>query len=137
IRPEIASDHSTVERFKKEVKLSHEVADENVCRVFDLDHRNLPPFLTMEFIEGETLAARLRRTEGKRMTTAEALPLIEQMAQGLHAAHQKGVIHGDFKPGNVMLAETSGGRPRAKITDFGLARTNDGEGSVSSAHPAG
>ena len=134
IRPEIASDELTFERFKNEVKLAQEVADDNVCRMFDLDHRNVPPFLTMEFLAGETLSARLRKqaSEKKRMSTAEAYPLIEQMARGLGAAHRNGVIHGDFKPGNVILTLTEHGATQAKVTDFGLARTQDGEGSVSS-----
>ncbi len=137
IRPEIASE-PVLERFKNEVKLAQHVADENVCRMFDLDHRNVPPFLTMEFLEGETLAARLRKyaRHNKRMRTAEAYPLIEQMARGLGAAHRKGVIHGDFKPGNVILTLTEHHATQAKVTDFGLARTQDGEGSASPP-PAG
>jgi serine/threonine protein kinase/tetratricopeptide (TPR) repeat protein len=125
IRPEIASDERTFERFKREVRLAKEVTDENVCRVFDLDNHNVPPFVTMELVDGETLSARLRR-EGK-MTTADALPLVEQMAQGLGAAHQKGIIHRDFKPGNVMLARPGSGGTHAKVTDFGLARTTEGD----------
>jgi eukaryotic-like serine/threonine-protein kinase len=123
IRPEISSDQQTFERFKQEVRLAKEVTHDNVCRVFDLDNHNVPPFITMELLNGETLSARLSR-EGK-MTTAEALPLIEQIAQGLAAAHQKGIIHRDFKPGNVMLSRTGSGVPHAKVTDFGLARTID------------
>jgi serine/threonine protein kinase len=121
VRPEIASDKQTFERFKQEVRLAKEVTDENVCRVYDLDHHNVPPFITMELVEGETLSARLRR-EGK-MTMAEALPLVQHMAHGLHAAHEKGIIHRDFKPGNVMLTRTDSGEALAKVTDFGLART--------------
>lgn len=134
IRPEIASDKSTIERFKKEVKLAHEVAHQNVCRVFDLEHRNQPPFLTMEFIDGETLASWLRNRG--RLAAAEAMLLVEQMAAGLQAAHQNGVVHGDFKPGNVML-NRSGKLPCVKITDFGLARSPEGESSFNTTHPAG
>ncbi len=123
IRPEISSDKQTLERFKQEVRLAKEVTHDNVCRVFDLDNHNVPPFITMELLDGETLSARLSR-EGK-MTTAEALPLVEQIAHGLAAAHQKGIVHRDFKPGNVMLSRTSTGVNRAKVTDFGLARTID------------
>ncbi len=153
IRPEIASDPKTLARFKQEIELALRVAHPNVCRVHDLE-RHRPPegvgkpevvFLTMELLEGETLARRLRR-QGK-MTCEEALPLVRQLADGLAAAHKVGVIHCDFKPGNVMLvAERPGdidsqqttqsedrvetgsggtvaGAPlRAVITDFGLAR---------------
>jgi serine/threonine protein kinase/tetratricopeptide (TPR) repeat protein len=109
IRPEIASDPRALERFKKEITTARRVRHRNVCRMYDLEeHQALQPnggppisFLTMELLEGETLADRLRRTG--RMSCEEALPLIRQMAEGLAAAHKEGVVHCDFKPGNVML----------------------------------
>ncbi|HEV2380744.1 MAG TPA: protein kinase [Terriglobia bacterium] len=148
IRPGIASDPRTLARFKQEVQLARRVADPNVCRMYDVE-RHLPEdtrkpdvvFLTMELLEGETLADQLK-WQGK-MSCDEALPIIRQMAEGLAAAHGAGVLHCDFKPSNVMLvAEKSanavdstesrrgpGGGPspepadlRAVITDFGLAR---------------
>ncbi|HEY7390798.1 MAG TPA: protein kinase [Bryobacteraceae bacterium] len=94
----------------------------NVCRVFDLarepadgSSEDAIAFLTREFLDGETLEARIRR-EG-RLTPAAALPIIDQMAHGLDAAHHAGILHRDLKPSNVMLM------PRAVITDFGLAST--------------
>ncbi|HXJ93046.1 MAG TPA: tetratricopeptide repeat protein [Terriglobia bacterium] len=160
IRPEIASNPKTMARFKREIDLALRVTHHNVCRVYHLE-RHRPSegsgkpevvFLTMELLEGETLADRLRRRG--RMTCEEALPLIRQMADGVAAAHKQGVVHCDFKPGNVMLVserqvsvdpnqETASGselqavltaptasaavplpKPtvRAVITDFGLAR---------------
>jgi hypothetical protein len=120
IRPEIASHSETFERFKREVKLAHEVADEHVRRVFDLDHRNQPPFLTMEFIEGQTLAARLSRADATKLSKAEALAVIKQIARGLQALHQKGIVHGDLKPGNIMLT-LAGGAIQVKICqDYGF-----------------
>ncbi|HXJ91363.1 MAG TPA: protein kinase [Terriglobia bacterium] len=109
IRPGIASNPKTLARFNKEIDLALRVTHHNVCRVYDLE-RHRPSedsgkpegvFLTMELLEGETLADRLRR-QG-RMSCDEALPLIRQMADGLAAAHKEGVVHCDFKPGNVML----------------------------------
>jgi tetratricopeptide (TPR) repeat protein len=124
--PEIAADARMIARFKQEIQLSRKIAHPNVCRVFDLArHPAEGPaaetvfFLTMEFLPGETLGARLRR-EG-RIAAADVLPLLEQMAEALDAAHRTGVIHRDFKPSNVMLTE-SGAGTRAVITDFGLAR---------------
>lgn len=76
-------------------------------------------FLTMELLRGETVASRLQRGS---MTRAEAFPLIEQMAAGLHAAHEAGVVHRDFKSANVMLVPGEHGTTRAVITDFGIAR---------------
>ena len=72
----------------------------------------------MQLLAGETLADRLRRG---RLTTAEALPLVTQMAAALDAAHQAGVVHRDFKSNNVMLVPQAGGPTRAVVTDFGLA----------------
>ncbi len=98
-------------------------------------------FFSMELLVGETLEQRLRG--GGRMAPREALPIVRQVADGLTAAHRAGVIHRDFKPGNVMLcgADEQGvprqatggaaaaGEPRAVITDFGLARTyGEGDG---------
>lgn len=133
--PVIAGDPGMLARFKQEIQLSRKVSHPNVCRVFDLARHpadgsgaNATVFLTMEFLDGETLSARLRR-EG-RMSTAEALPLLAQMAEGLDAAHRAGVIHRDFKPGNVMLVPASDGSLRAVITDFGLARRFQSNGDT-------
>src|ERR1035438_6726058 len=125
--PLIASDGRMLARFKQEIQLSRKVSHPNVCRVFDLARHpadaapaDATVFLTMEFLDGETLAARLHR-EG-RMSPADALPLLAQMADALDAAHRAGVIHRDFKPGNVMLVPSAEGL-RAVVTDFGLARS--------------
>ncbi len=132
--PAIADDAAMIGRFKQEIQLSRKVAHPNVCRVFDLNRHppDAPPgattfLLTMEFLEGETLADRLAR-DG-RMTPEEALPLIEQMAGALDAAHRAGVIHRDFKPSNVMLERSAEG-PRAVVTDFGLARSFTSSGQT-------
>ena len=131
--PVIASDGRMLARFKQEIQLSRKVSHPNVCRVFDLARHpagdaaaDATVFLTMEFLDGETLGARLHR-EG-RMSPAEALPLLAQMAEALDAAHRAGVIHRDFKPSNVMLVPSGEGL-RAVVTDFGLARsfTTSGE----------
>jgi tetratricopeptide (TPR) repeat protein len=124
--PEIASDEAMIARFKQEIQLSRRIGHPNVCRMFDLARdpadasgANGVYFLTMEFLPGETLSARLQR-EG-RLTPAEALPLLDQMAEALDAAHRAGVIHRDLKPSNVMLVPGPQGL-RAVVTDFGLAR---------------
>ena len=123
IRPEISSDPRTIELFKHEIQLARQVTHPNVCRIFDLERHksgeSQVTFLTMELLEGETLENRLQR-EGA-MNSAQALPLVQQMADGLSAIHEVAVIHRDFKPSNVLLV-TSGVRLRVVITDFGLAR---------------
>jgi eukaryotic-like serine/threonine-protein kinase len=106
--------------------LARKVTHPNVCRIFDL-FRHKPEggsgqeetvFISMELLQGETLGARLK-TNG-RMNVGEALPLVRQMASALAAAHATGIVHRDFKPGNVVLVGTPG-RWRAVVTDFGLA----------------
>jgi len=126
LRPEIAADSRNVARFKHEIQLSRKVAHPNVCRVYDLARdpvtgpaEDATFFLTMELLPGETLEARVRRAG--RLPPEDALPLIDQMAAALDAAHQVGIIHRDFKPGNVILVPSSAGE-RAVVTDFGLAR---------------
>jgi serine/threonine-protein kinase len=123
IRPDIALDTKAVERFKREILLGKSVTHPNVCRIHDLvvDHSDTGAevlYLSMQYLEGETLAARIRRGP---IPKTEALPLIEDMADALSAAHQSDIIHRDFKSGNVILVKRSN-RRQAVITDFGLAR---------------
>ena len=133
IRPEIAADPAMMERFRREIHLAHRITHPNVSRVYDLgfhrrDERSVT-FLTMELLDGETLAARVARLG--RLATGDALPIVVQMAAALDAAHEVGIIHRDFKSGNVMLVEADRNAPskglRAVVTDFGLARTASGQ----------
>jgi serine/threonine protein kinase/tetratricopeptide (TPR) repeat protein len=130
IRPDIAQDSRSIARFKREAQLARKVTHPNVCRIFDMGLHHPPatgeapgiPFLTMELLHGETLAERLQRIP--RLTPAEALPIVLQLSQALDAAHRAGVVHRDFKTGNVILVppKAPGEQERAVITDFGLAR---------------
>ncbi len=124
IRSDVAGDERSMERFLREVHLSRSVTHPNVCRIFDVFHHEGVTFLTMELLPGETLAERLNRSG--RLGPADALPLVEQMAGALGAAHEAGVIHRDFKSGNVMLVpeERRPGGIRVVVTDFGLARSS-------------
>jgi serine/threonine-protein kinase len=120
---------NAVTRFKREVHLARKVTHPNVCRIFDLfrhkregkieDEETV--FVSMQLLDGRTLAQRLK--QDGRMTIEEASPLLKQMASALGAAHEAGIVHGDFKPGNVILVQEGSGREdfRAVITDFGLA----------------
>jgi eukaryotic-like serine/threonine-protein kinase len=115
------SDAGSLARFKREIQYAKRVTHSNVCRIHDLGcHREGDSelvFLTMELVEGRTLASQLR--ESGRMTTQEALPLVVNMTEALAAAHNAGIIHRDFKTSNVMIV--AAGR-KAIVTDFGLAR---------------
>lgn len=98
----------------RELRLGRQVTHPHVCRLFDLGFHSGTPFLTMEFLEGETLAARLRRLG--RLTLAEACPLVEQLGAAITAIHQAGLVHRDLSPANIMLLPG-----RAVVMDFGLA----------------
>lgn len=118
LRPEIAKMPGALERFTREIHLARKVTHSNVCRLYDIAQHGEVTFLAMEMLLGETLDQRLRR-EGAFREEA-ALPLVQQMAEGLAAAHRAGVVHRDFKPSNVMLVPEDGGT-RVVVTDFGLA----------------
>ncbi|MEM8961428.1 MAG: protein kinase [Acidobacteriota bacterium] len=122
-------EEKVVQRFMREIQLARRVTHPNVCRIFDLgEHTYQRPngqsavmtFLTMELLRGETLSSHL--TRHGRFTPADALPLIEQMAAGLEAAHAEQIVHRDFKSENVFLCPLDDGSTRIKITDFGIAR---------------
>jgi tetratricopeptide (TPR) repeat protein len=113
---------SSLARFRKEIHLAQQVTHRNVCRVFDLARHGDLVFLTMELLEGETLAQRLER-QG-RLSLAESWTILEQVVAALEASHDVGVIHRDLKPSNVFLVEESSGL-RAVVTDFGLATSGD------------
>nr|WP_228530945.1 MULTISPECIES: serine/threonine-protein kinase [Myxococcaceae] len=126
---EAAEADGAVERFRREVQLARRVTHPNVCRIFDVGLSRprgggaARPFLTMEFLRGETLDDLLRR-EGQ-VSTQDALPLVRQMVAGLSAAHAAGVIHRDLKASNVLLVLEPDGQDalRVVLTDFGLARS--------------
>jgi len=126
IRPELLHNPQSVEFFKREIQLAKKVTHANVCRIYDIGFHPSPGdpgarmFLTMELLEGETLSKRLA---AGAVSPPDALPLVRQMADALGAAHSAGIVHRDFKSGNVMLVPAPDGF-RAVVMDFGLARTS-------------
>jgi serine/threonine protein kinase len=122
VQPHIA-DAKTFELFKQEIQSARRVTHPNVCRIHDVAEHGEPPvmLLTMELLHGPTLSRRLR--ESGPFSRREALPLVEQMAAALQAAHDAGMIHRDFKPGNVILTGQANAL-RPVVTDFGLAQSS-------------
>ncbi len=102
-------------RFISEVRLARAIAHPNVCRVYDIDRAEGWHYLSMEFVDGETLASLLRRIG--RLPAEKALDVAHQLCQGLAAAHDRGVLHRDIKPSNIMID----GAGRVRLMDFGLA----------------
>ena len=116
--PRFAPEDGTaaVERFVRSARVAATLAHPNLCPVYDAGQVQGIPYLTMPFLEGRSLAARLR--EDPPLAPAEALALVHTLALALQAAHQKGIVHRDLKPTNVLL--TPAGEP--VVMDFGLAR---------------
>jgi sulfatase modifying factor 1 len=123
-------------RFLAEVRLARQVTHANVCRILELGSHQLAdegrrpgeaiPFLTMEYLRGETLRQRIRRLG--RLPPEEVERLLPQIVAGLQAIHAAGIVHRDIKPHNIMLLE---GPPlRVVLTDFGLARALSPAGST-------
>lgn len=126
IRPSAQSDATAAKeleaRFKRELVLARQVTHKYVVRIHDLGEIDGIKYLTMPFVEGETLAQVLR-TQGA-LPIERVIKIAQQIAQGLAAAHEKGVVHRDLKPENIMLEK---GEPPeggdALIMDFGIARS--------------
>ena len=122
LRPEIALDKETVERFSNELKLARKISHRNVCRMFDLGKTEGMSFITMEFVAGEDLKKLIRKTD--RLGAGRAVSIAKQVSEGLAEAHHLGVVHRDLKPQNIMVDEDG----NARIMDFGIARSLRGKG---------
>ena len=109
-----SADSEAKARFDREAKAIAAVTHPRICRLYDVGHDGGTDYLVMEFVDGETLAARLRRGP---LTVSDALTNAIQIADGLDCAHRAGIVHRDLKPANIML--TRGG---VKLLDFGLAK---------------
>jgi len=126
LRAGLPSTGRSLDRFKREILLGRRIAHPNICRIFHLDRATLGDkgevlFLTMEFLAGETLSQRLKRNGPMDIGAAE--PIVEDILAGLAACHRHGIVHRDFKSSNIMLVHEPDEKPRAVITDFGLAHS--------------
>src|SRR5262249_50645296 len=132
LAPSLAVTSAARKRFLREARSAAPIQHENVVRVFETGEQPLP-YLVMEFVPGETLQDRLDRTGP--LEVPEALAIARQIAEGLAAAHEKGLIHRDIKPSNILI--DSGLQQQVKITDFGLARAADDASLTHSGTVAG
>ena len=113
------------QRFDREARAISSLNHPNICTLHDVGHQDGIDFLVMEFLEGETLADRLRKGP---LPTEQVLKYGIEICEGLERAHKSGVVHRDLKPGNVMLTKTG-----AKLMDFGLAKASPAGASLASS----
>ena len=118
--PRLASSSPARKRFLREARAAARLRHGNVVQIYAVEERPLP-YLVMEYIPGQTLQQKHEQTGP--LDVADVLRIGAQIARGLAAAHEQGLIHRDIKPGNILL--DSGSEPNIKITDFGLARAAD------------
>lgn len=117
MRPELAARDTNRQRFLREAQATAAIEHDHIVHIHQVGEDRGVPFIAMPFLKGEPLDARLKR-EG-RLPIAEVIRIGRQIAEGLTAAHEHGLIHRDIKPGNIWLEAKTG---RVKIVDFGLAR---------------
>lgn len=120
MRSQHAAEEESRERFKREAKAAAQLKHDNIVTIYQVGEDQGIPFFAMELLEGGTLQQRLEYP--KPLSLGAAVRIAREIAAGLNAAHQRGVIHRDIKPANIWLESPKG---RVKILDFGLARQSD------------
>jgi serine/threonine protein kinase/predicted Zn-dependent protease len=122
IKPEIAKDKKTIERFNNELRLARKIRHKNICQMFDLGEEKGTHFITMEFVPGQDLKGLIRQTG--QLAVGTTINITKQICDGLTEAHKSGVIHRDLKPSNIMIDKEGD----VRIMDFGIARSLEAKG---------
>jgi tetratricopeptide (TPR) repeat protein/tRNA A-37 threonylcarbamoyl transferase component Bud32 len=122
LKPEIAADEQTIERFRNELKTARQISHKNICRMYHLGREHGTYYITMEYVSGEDLKSTVLRVG--QLSVGKTVSIIAQVCEGLAEAHRLGVVHRDLKPQNIMIDKAG----NAKIMDFGIARSVKAKG---------
>jgi serine/threonine protein kinase/Tfp pilus assembly protein PilF len=117
LKPEIAADKKTIERFRNELKFARKIRHKNVCQMYDLNKEKGAHYITMEYVDGKDLKSMIRMMG--QLSSGKTISIAKQVCDGLAEAHRLGVVHRDLKPQNIMVDEEG----NARIMDFGIARS--------------
>ncbi len=126
LNPEIADSTPLMELFRNEIRVARKITHKNVCRIYDFTRTDETAFISMEFVQGETLRRVLDRFDA--LTTRNGIKIALEICDALHEVHTQGIVHRDVKPQNLMIDE----RGDVKLMDFGLAHVVD-ERSIAAA----
>ena len=123
LKPNYVNQETFVERFKREAKTAANLNHPNIVQIFDWGIED-EPYFVMEFIEGNTLTSIIAKN--RTISLSDILFIGAQVSNGLHAAHQKGLVHRDIKPGNIMITPDG----KVKVTDFGIVSLQNEESDI-------
>jgi serine/threonine protein kinase/Leucine-rich repeat (LRR) protein len=128
--PEVAKKETARERFLREARATAAIEHDHIITIYQVDEDRGVPYLAMPLLKGMSLEQYLKRAKEtkKPLTLGQILKLAREIAKGLAAAHERGLIHRDIKPANIWLDATAGGR--VKILDFGLARPTETDSTI-------